>query len=213
MDRIAIIGAGDLGRQIAYYARRNGLEVVGFYDDYYGRALIEGCPVLGPVSQIEEDYRFGNARWSALVCGIGYKHFAERARLFEYFFAEKGIPFATIIDKSCLVDPTAIIGAGCVLFPASIVDKGVVLGNNVLMNVGATIAHDSRVKSHSFLSPRVAIAGFSEIGERCMCGINSTVIDNIIVGDDIRLGAGTVVIDSLDEAGLYVGVPAKLKKR
>ena len=69
-----------------------------------------------------------------------------------------------------------------------LVDKDCIIEDNVLLNVGVTIAHDSRVKEHSFLSPRVAIAGFSTIGKRCMVGINSTIIDNVTVCDDVRLG-------------------------
>ena len=33
-ERIAIIGAGDMGRQIAYMGLKNGYNIIGFFDDY-----------------------------------------------------------------------------------------------------------------------------------------------------------------------------------
>ena len=187
-ERIAIIGSGDLGKSIAHYAKDNGYTISGFYDDFEKADSIAGIPVLGKLDKIEEGYRC-NA-FDALVCAVGYNHFDFREYVFNKYHNEIGIPFATIIDKSCHVDSTATIGEGVVLFPTVLVDKGCVIEDNTLFNVGVTIAHDSCVKQHSFLSPRVAIAGFSTVGKRCMIGINSTIIDNITICDDVRVGGG-----------------------
>ena len=206
-ERIAIIGSGDLGQSIAHYAQSNGFEIVGFYDDFQQAEKVKGIPILGKLDEIESDYM--EHVFDALVCAVGYKHFGFREKVFNKYRHELSIPFATIIDSSCHVDTTASIGDGVVIFPMAIVDKGCVIEDNVLLNVGVTIAHDSRVKEHSFLSARVAMAGFSTIGKRCMIGINSTIIDKITVCDDTRLGGGTLLIHSVTKKGLYVGVPAK----
>lgn len=208
--KIAIIGSGELGKSIAHYALDNGYMVVGFYDDFQQAETVFGIPVLGKLNKIEVDY--SNGLFDALVCAIGNYHFNFREHVFNKYHHELGIPFATIIDKSCHVDKTARIGAGVVMFPTALVDKGCVIENNVLLNVGVTIAHDSRVNEHSFLFPRVAIAGFSTIGKRCMVGINSTIVDNITVCDDVRMG-GTLLIHDVTEPGLYVGVPARFVKK
>ncbi len=208
MDKLAIIGAGDLGQQIAYHAHRNGFTIVGYYDDMTTESAINGIPVLGPTSQIETDY-FQGSKWNSLACGIGYKHFSQREGFFDYLSNKIGIPFATIVDRTCIVDPTARIGTGSILLPGVLIDKDVVIDNNVLVNIGVTISHNTHIKSHSFLAPRSAIAGFSTVGKRCLIGIHSTIIEEIKLADDIRLGAGAVVIEDLGRAGLYVGVPAR----
>lgn len=208
--RIAVIGSGDLGQSIAHYTRDNGYQLSGFYDDYQQLDQVAGIPVLGKISDIEAGFKA--KLFDALVCAIGYRHFDVREAVYTKFRREMGIPFATIIDASCHVDASATIGDGVVMFPTAMVDKGCVIEDNVLLNVGVTIAHDSRVGEHSFLSPRVAVAGFSTIGKRCMIGINSTIIDNIVIGDDIRTGAGTVMIKDAERQGLYVGVPARYVK-
>ena len=209
-QRIAIIGSGDLGQSIAHYAQNNGFGIVGFYDDFQQSTNVKGIPILGKLDKIVSDYK--EHIYDALVCAVGYNHFDFREKVFNKYHHEKGIPFATIIDSTCHVDSTASIGDGVVIFPTSMVDKGCVIEDNVLLNVGVTIAHDSHIKEHSFLSPRVAVAGFSTIGKRCMIGINSTIIDNISVCDDTRMGGGTLLIHNVEKKGLYVGVPARFVK-
>lgn len=210
-QKLAIIGSGDLGQSIAHYAKNNGYNIIGFYDDFQLSNSVGDIPVLGRLDKIEPDFK--NQVFDVLVCAVGYNHFDFREKVFNRYHHEIGIPFATIIDKSCHVDSTVAIGEGVVMFPTAMVDKGCVIEDNVLLNVGVTIAHDSIVKRHSFLSPRVAMAGFSTIGERCMIGINSTIIDNVTISNDIRVGGGTIIIKSLTESGLYVGVPARYVKK
>jgi UDP-3-O-[3-hydroxymyristoyl] glucosamine N-acyltransferase len=81
-----------------------------------------------------------------------------------------------------------------------------------LINISSSIAHDSIIGRHSFLSPAIAIAGFVNIGEQCVIGINATIIDNISIANKVQIGAGAVVTEKLDKAGLYVGIPAKFIK-
>lgn len=186
--RIAIIGSGDLGQSIAHYGKQNDYHIVGFYDDYQQADTVGDLPILGRLDDIIDGYE--KRRYDALLCGIGYKHFDLREKIFIKHRIEYNIPFATLIDQSCNIDSTALIGEGSVLFPGAQLDKGVIIEENVLLNISVTIAHDSTVKAHSFLSPRVAMAGFSTVGRRCMIGINSTIIDNITICDDVRLGGG-----------------------
>ncbi len=93
--------------------------------------------------------------------------------------------------------------------PGVVLDKNVRIGKNVFVNISSTIAHDSEVGSHSFIAPRVAVAGFTKIGKRSFIGINATLIDNISLCDDIQIGGGTVVINSVADKGTYVGIPAR----
>jgi len=74
LRRIAIVGAGKLGREIAQRIRKmpwSGLAVHGFYDDdprLHG-LTIEHAPVLGPVGQLQRDLDGGGSLdqiWIAL---------------------------------------------------------------------------------------------------------------------------------------------------
>jgi len=208
MNKIAIIGSGDLGQLIAYHAENDsGLEVVGYFNDFAEQGTVEGGKqILGGVEDVFPLFEEG--LFDGLMVGIGYKHFAFRKKVFEQF---KGrIPFANIIHSSAYIDPSCKLGEGLFVLPACVLDYQVTLGDNVLLNTACTIAHDSTIGAHSFLSPRVAMAGFIEVGTCCNIGINTTIIDNIKIADSVQTGGGTVVVKDLEKAGLYVGVPARL---
>src|SRR5690606_15692294 len=106
-----------------------------------------------------------------LIIAIGYKHLAVKKQLYEQF--RDTIPFATIVHSSSWVDKTAIIEKGSVVYPGCLIDANAVIKANTILNISCAIAHDTTIGSHCFLSPRVAIAGFVNIEELCIIGINA----------------------------------------
>jgi len=210
MKKLAIIGSGDLGQQIAYHALHDGhYEPVGFFDDWLTKGEIKHqLSILGGSFDIESEFK--NGTFDCLMIGIGYKHLAKRKELFEQY--KDLVPFGTIIHSSSYVDKSVKVGKGVFIYPGCTLDMNVEIGDNVLLNVGCVIAHDSRIGKGSFMSPAVKVAGFVKIGESVNLGIGTCVIDNLTIGDYVKTGGGAVVIEHLNEPGLYVGVPAKFKK-
>jgi len=210
MKKLAVIGAGDLGQLISYHAvSDNKYEVIGYFDDTLEvGTVIKDVKVIGNLNDITTFYK--SMLFDCLIVGIGYNHMKFRQSVFDKYI--KNIPFATVIHSTSYVDPSCSIGAGVFILPGCVLDKDVTIGSNVLLNTGCIIAHDTQVDDHSFLSPAVKIAGKTRIGKRCVLGINSTIIDNITLADDIKIGGGAVVINDLLIPGLYVGLPAIFKK-
>lgn len=208
--KLAIIGASDLGKLIAHNVLSSeSYELVGFYDDTLTKGIVvEGFPILGKIDDVQLEYVKGN--FDCLMIGIGYNHMDIRKSLFEKYSLQ--IPFASIIHSSCIIESTAKIGQGVFMLPGCVIDHNVIVSDNVLLNTGCIIAHDTKIGKHSFLSPAVSIAGKVLIGECCVLGINTTIIDHLSLGNKIRTGGGAVVIDSLEQSGLYVGIPARYKK-
>ena len=206
MKTLAIIGSGDLGQQIAHYALSDKhYDKVVYFDDFTTQTEINGCPVLGKTSEVL--HAFETKQFDELLIGIGYKHLQVRKTLFETFSIR--IPFGKIIHSSSWVDTTALVEKGCVIYPGCVIDAKVVIQSNTILNIGCSIAHDTTINSHCFLSPRVAVAGFVNVEECCVFGINATIIDNLNIVANTQLGGATVVIKSIEKSGLYVGNPAK----
>ena len=213
MKKLLIIGAGDLGQQIAHFVTTdNQFEVVGYVDDWQEKgAIIKGKPVLGCINDLSLLY--ANGQFEEALIGVGYKHFTFRKALYEKY--KDSIPFATFVHSSCYVDPTAEIGKGVVVYPRCIIDKNARVFENVIIDFGAGIGHDSSIGHHSFIAPMAALAGFVGVGEMCFIGIGSTIIDHIQITNSTTIGGGAVVVKNIvDSNGVYVGNPARfLKKR
>nr|WP_246387857.1 NeuD/PglB/VioB family sugar acetyltransferase [Chiayiivirga flava] len=210
MKRVAILGAGDLGLQIAHHlADADGLRCAGFFDDTRTAGEeVFGLPVLGPLAEVRACH--GDGAFDALLIGIGYRHMALRNRL--YAELSPHIPFATLVHPSAHVDRTCRVGHGTVVYPGCVLDQHASIGANVLLNIGCVVAHHSSVGAGSFLSPAVKIAGFVHVDAGVTLGLGTAVIDNVTIASGVRTGAGAVVIGNLVEPGLYVGVPARLKR-
>ena len=203
---LAIIGAGDLGQQIAHFATTdNHYDSVVFFDDFTEKSEINCHKVIGKIDEIETAFK--NNLFDELIIGIGYKHLNLKKELYIRF--EKKIPFGKLIHSTCWVDNAAIINQGTVLYPNCSIDSHAIIDSNSILNINCSISHHSHIGMHCFLSPRVAMAGFVNLEELSIIGINATIIDNVRIAPNTQIGAGTVVIKNITQSGLYVGNPAK----
>lgn len=204
MKTLGILGGGHLGQQIAHYAiSDNHYQRVVFFDDFHPTSTLQGYPTLGGFQSVTQAYQDGF--FDELMIGVGYKHLALRTQLFEKHSAS--IPFGKIIHSTCWVDKTASIGVGSIVYPGCVIDAHVTIGSNTVINIACSISHDTHIAAGCFLGPRVAIAGFAQIQGQCFIGLNATIIDNIIIANGTKIGAGTVVTNSITQSGLYVGNP------
>jgi sugar O-acyltransferase (sialic acid O-acetyltransferase NeuD family) len=207
MKRLAIIGAGTLGQQIAQHVTQSGTyQVAGFFDDFAATGkLTPNGSVLGPA--VAARGAFEQGRFDEVLLGIGYNHMSTRQRLYENLAAH--LPFGKFIHPAAYVDPSAKVEAGTFISPGCVLDLNVTLSPNVFLYSGCIVAHDAYIGSHTFLAPGVRMAGHVRVGARCFLGIGTTIIDHCNLGPDVRTGGGTVVTHDLCAAGTYVGVPAR----
>jgi len=208
MKRLAVIGAGDLGRLIAHYAALSGqFTLAGFFDDFLAPGeRVESTIVCGPIQHIERIY--AERQFDEIIIGVGYKHFGVRKQLYERL--SKKVPFAKVIHPSSYVDQTCRVGSGTVILPGCVLDRNVVVADNVFLNVGCAAAHDTTIGAHSFLGPRVSIAGASNVKECCFLGVGATITNHVSLCTGAIIGAGAVVVKDVTQPGKYVGCPAKL---
>lgn len=207
--KIAIVGAGELGKLLAHHARAiKDYSITGYYDDFYKEAHFNGLPVLGKCDDLLPGYQ--RSEFDAIIIAIGYYRMAARVHYYNFFKGK--VPFANIIHPSCYVDESCTLGEGICLMPGCTLDYAAEIEDNVLLNTGVTIAHHSKISKNSFLGPAVKIAGYVNVGEACFLGIGSTIIDCLKIADGSIIGAGAVVIKDTQKNSVSVGVPSKTIK-
>lgn len=210
MKRVVIIGAGGHGREVAEILRHqsqqsNGLSLLGFIDENSSlhHELVDGLPILGDWSWFD-----GIGRSEvAVICGLGSpqitKRLAQRAALID-------LAFVSAISPLAHVSPFAKLGEGIVMFPHAIANTGSFLGDHCILNVAATISHDTKVGRYVNINPGAHLAGNVSVGEGCYIGMGAQVIQGKSIGEWTVVGAGAVVTADLPANVTAVGIPAKV---
>jgi len=81
------------------------------------------------------------------------------------------------------------------------------IGDDFLASSQLTLASGS----HDPVTLEPQVSGI-EIGHRVWCGVNVTIIDGVKIGDDVVIGAGSVVCKDIPSNSIAVGVPARRVK-
>ena len=125
-------------------------------------------------------------------------------------FAAAGFVFPTLIHPTAIVGAEVTLGEGCIVMAHSILETHLQLGSHVMVNLAAVIAHEGCIGSFTNIGPRSCLAGAVSLGNRCDLGAGVTIRPRIRLGDDLVVGAGSVVVKNRLDPGTLVGNPARL---
>lgn len=206
-DKLIIIGAGGLGREIAamvnkYFA--NAYEFLGFADDAIEKGQqVNGFPVLGSsefVRNLAGDH-------SLVVAIASPQRKKEVLRLFE----KSNFNFPNLIHPNAdLVDSDTIkLGIGNVICDKTILTTNISLGDFNFINLSCTLGHDVVFGDYCSVMPGVHISGGVQLGNEVYIGTGACLINEAAVGAGAVIGAASLVNTDLDGAKTYVGIPAK----
>lgn len=121
--------------------------------------------------------------------------------------------YYTFIDKNAIVfDADNSIGKGSIICAGTVITANVQIKEFVQINLNCTVGHDAILDSFTTYAPGVNISGRCKIGAFSYLGTNSSIRDNIEMGEHIIVGAQSTVVKNIVEKGVYAGVPAKKLK-
>ena len=135
-------------------------------------------------------------------------------RIFSYFKQKSQtkdpIKFArslgVSIGDNCKIlgDPRAIFGSEPYL---------VTLGNHVEITSTVTfITHDGGVWTLRGEFPEVDVFGRIKVGNNVFVGVMSTILPGVTIGDNVVIGAGSIVTKDIPSNSVAAGVPARVIK-
>ena len=209
--RIAIYGAGGLGREVAGGIQRinnaghDNWELVGFYDDGIpaGTQISHYGTVLGGMNEL-------NALDEPLALAIAVGNPNTR-RLIHNRIVNPSIYFPNLIAPSfrILDAKTFKIGQGNIIQDNCSVTCDVEIGDYNVFNGSNALGHDVHVGDFNVMMPGVRLSGEVTVGDCNLLGVDSVVLQKIKIGDNVTLGAGSVLMTKPKDSGTYIGVPAK----
>jgi len=209
MQPLVIIGAGGLGREIAWLVeeinqKEPKWQLIGFLDDSVElqKRQVNGYPVLGSLSWLEHNKLDELAGVCAVGSPIVKRHLVEQAKHF-------GLKFTTLIHPSAIISNKVKLGEGVIICAGCILTVDLEIGEQVILNPGCGIGHDVIIGRYATLFWHVDLAGRVKIEEGSLLGSKSTVIQGITVGAWSIIGAGAVVTRDIPPHCTAVGVPAR----
>jgi len=78
---------------------------------------------------------------------------------------------------------------------------------NIVIGAYSIVTRGAVILSHDFTQP--ASEKKTRIGRSCLIGVNAIVLPGVVVGDNVVVGAGSVVTRDVEPNRLIVGNPAK----
>jgi len=66
-----------------------------------------------------------------------------------------------------------------------------------------------RIADCCVFNPGINMSGGVEMGSRCLVGTGATILQYLKIGDEVTVGAGSVVTKDVPAGTTVVGIPAK----
>ena len=201
-DKLLIIGASGQGKDAVDIAiKMKKWETIAFLDDNETVKTCMGLPIIG---RIDDSFRYKEE--ADFFVAIGNNSMREKIQeklKLDHF------SIVSLIHPGSTIGMDTEIGRGTIIKAGAVINSATKIGSGCIINTNSTIAHDNLIEDYIHISPGANLGGTVRIGKRSWICINSTVINNISICNDCKIGAGTVVVKDITVPGTYVGVPAR----
>ena len=195
MKKLIIIGASGHGKVVADIAERNGYTNIVFLDDDIKTVECAGFPVLGKSTEAPEGEIF-----------VAIGNTADRKHLMEYY-CNRSMP--VLIHPNAVVAKDVKIGAGTVVMAGAVINPGAIIGTGCIINTCSSVDHDSVVSDYVHIAVGSHLCGTVVVGPETLIGAGATISNNVHICGKCTIGAGALVIKSIETPNTYIGVPVK----
>lgn len=215
MQDIILIGSGGCMRELLWQIGELNKEsltwnVIGYVDRrpfQSGKAFdisVGGidCPYLG-----DDEYLLARQKETNVAVSVGEPIL--RKKIVEKLSRNPRLRFPNLIMGDTKLCTDIKMGQGCIISMGCHISTNVTLGDFVFLNLNSLICHDGVLGDYTTLSPDVTAAGQVMIGSRCDVGLGTRIIQGITIGDDVIVGAGSVIVKDVGAECTIAGVPAK----
>jgi sugar O-acyltransferase (sialic acid O-acetyltransferase NeuD family) len=188
-----LIGNGGHAREVM---AQMGVKLERFVDDKYVDSETSPLSMLDP-----------NEHVAMIAIGNSKDRYEMVQRL------PKGLQFFTFVHPTALILDYIEVGEGSFIGAYSILTTNIKIGSHAILNRGVQIGHDSKIGDYFSAMPGSIVSGNVNISSNVYMGNNSSIKEKIHVSSNVIIGANATVVKNIVTSGVYVGVPAKFKKK
>lgn len=204
MAALLILGAGGHGKVVADAALESGnWDGVVFLDDAWPEKGVNGrWPVAGNMQELHcwRDH----CKDAVVAIGNNQLRMQLQARLLT-----AGFNVVSVIHPAATVSCYATLGVGSVVFAGAVINVDATIGDGAIINTSATVDHDCILGVGVHVSPGAHLGGGVKVGDYSWIGIGVSVKHLVLLGSNIVVGAGAVVVEDLQDGVTAIGMPAR----
>lgn len=199
---LIIIGCGGHSKVITDIAINNKYYVVGYVDDYRESDYVyRDINIIGKIENLLKSKKSCN-----IILGIG--DLKIRQKLLDKL---QNFKFASLIDSSAIVSPTAKIYKGSVVMTRVVINSDTIINKHCIINTGTIIEHDCIIGENTHICPNTTLCGGITVGSNSMIGAgsvckNSTKDKKIIIGDNVIVGCGSTILKGITDNVIVYGI-------
>lgn len=206
MKNILIFGASGHAKMIIdIIEKNNNYRIKGFIDSYKPlNEVISDYKIIGRLNDIPDLIKVLNI--DGIVIAIGDNYTRQKVTV-DIKNVDSQLKFVSIIHPSAVIASDVIIDDGSVIMANTVVNAGAKIGKNCIINTASTLGHDSVMQDFSSLASGVTIAGGVKIGICSAICLRAILIQNIVIGNNTVIGAGSLVLKSIGNLKQAFGSP------
>jgi sugar O-acyltransferase (sialic acid O-acetyltransferase NeuD family) len=211
-EKIAIFGAGDLGKEILVLIRQINLSgenwiIEGFFDDNISKGTkISGVTVQGGIDDLNK-----NKEQLNLVFAIADP---ELKKKISAKITNPNIKYPVLVHPGVELHDfqNICVGKGSIICAGNIFTCDISIGEHVIINLNCTIGHDCIINNYCSIMPGVNLSGKVVLEQGVYIGTGAEIINYATIGEFSTIGAGATVIDDIQSHSVAVGTPARIIK-
>lgn len=212
MKKIAIIGAGGFGREVACLInaineKSKEWDFIGFFDDAKNIGYEnEYGKVLGRIKDLNS-YPESLAVVVAIAKPSAIEVIIKSITSPNIYFPNLIAPDIIFFDKNNMsLGQGNIIGFGCSI------SCNIHIGNFNIFNCFISVGHDTKIGNYNAVMPSTKISGNITIGDRNFFGASSVILEKLTIGNDTTIGANSLIFRNTKDKNIYIGNPASIVK-
>jgi sugar O-acyltransferase (sialic acid O-acetyltransferase NeuD family) len=207
MEKIVIIGASGHAKVIIETVESNrNYQIHGLIDSFKSTGTkLCGYEVLGTESLLKILAEKGIKK-GVIAIGDNWGRYTMYNRIKQIV---PDFEFITVIHPTAIVSKSAQIGKGTVVLVAVKINAHAQIGEGCILNTNSSFGHDGVLQNFSSIAPGVTVGGNVTIGFCTAVSLGANLIQGVCVGKHSVVGAGSLILQDVDDFKLVFGIPGK----